>query len=347
MIQASTLLKYIFERLISTLLHQAFRKIKISTHPSVSPRGSRKVSVTMQNLELESFEVRWARKKCCNKLKQHKDYSSNWHKFAAELYRLDAEYESVESEKNVASTAEDDECMWTRWTRSTELLDRRVKQGAYASERALHLKQADLISARSGLSLSPPGMALPDPSTGRYADFSPNDSPETSALPCNSISSPLSCRGHSVQSRLRTRLVDAYNVAHPDPLKSGSLWCPFTGTYSNKGAMVAAYLVPVEPRAESIEALFGKSKSKELMSPRNCIIVSMQVQERLNKALLAIVADVSDIRDSSIIESWRRSRPKKYKIRVLNSEHPLMQFEIPETEKPFTSLDGRPIETEE
>lgn len=131
------------------------------------------------------------------------------------------------------------------------------------------------------------------------------------------------------QQRFRQRLVKSYAAGYSDSKKSDQfLWCPVLKKYLPSEFAVAAHLFSWAHGQDTLNAIFGPSLEDELFSPLNGMIVSKQFEKIWDKGFLAIVPDVKDDATDQELESWEKSNPKEYKVRILDPDNKIGKFQI-------------------
>ncbi|KAK5120536.1 hypothetical protein LTR85_006192 [Meristemomyces frigidus] len=302
---------------------------------SIPLRTSSKRPADIQSLEAEREKIKVARKSSNTKLKESRDWTSDWHSESAEICRLDAEYESVDAElawlkfKSArAGTDADDASIWSQWTAEPDFEKHTSKEEAYLSERRVHLHQAEKLKGDFGHEAAIKRSWISNFISGKTG---------------LGLGDRAGKRDDSAQSNLPRELVKLYNAAHPDERRREEWWCPVQAKYLDKHAFKAAHIFPVSFGKDNMGALFGGDKSGELMTPRNVMLMSTVIESRYDNALLTIVPDVNDIKDADVMAAWHKLRPKKYKVRVMQPDHPDMIDFIPNTNDTFASLDGKPL----
>ncbi len=157
-------------------------------------------------------------------------------------------------------------------------------------------------------------------------------------------------RDPAIQSSFRTKLIEACNSRHPDPL-SEKMWCPVLGSWidtSSENSLKAAHMFPYELGQTTMHSIFGMADRCELNEIENGLMLSSFVEEKISAGLLAIVPDVPDSPSVEEIKDWHLLELKPYKIRVLDANAKGMDKYIPcrpeGDEKPWKDLDGQTIQ---
>ena len=94
-----------------------------------------------------------------------------------------------------------------------------------------------------------------------------------------------------------------------------------------------------------MNAIFEATDSPELFSPRNGLLVSLQIEDAFDKGLMIIVPRLPNNPSTAEISLWNLSSPKEYKIRIIDPESKMynkrIRLEYPQTWK---DLDGTNVE---
>jgi len=69
---------------------------------------------------------------------------------------------------------------------------------------------------------------------------------------------------------------------------------------------------------DTMDAIFGKTKTPELSSARNGLLVSSLVEDIFDLGKLVLVPDLPDKPSTIEIGIWIMKRPREYKIRIIN-----------------------------
>ncbi|KAI9823653.1 MAG: hypothetical protein M1826_007671 [Phylliscum demangeonii] len=110
-------------------------------------------------------------------------------------------------------------------------------------------------------------------------------------------------RSKSDQSAMRTNTIDMYESLEPN---GEGLWCPIVGRFLPSSQMRAAHIFPYRLGSKVMALCFGKSSADEIMSPKNCLMVSSELETKFDQYLLVIVP-VTDAESSTgtIATRWQ------------------------------------------
>ena len=69
---------------------------------------------------------------------------------------------------------------------------------------------------------------------------------------------------------------------------------------------------------DTMDAIFGKTKTPKLFSARNGLLVSSLVEDIFDLGKLVLVSDLPNKPSAIEIAVWIMKRPREYKIRIIN-----------------------------
>jgi hypothetical protein len=124
-------------------------------------------------------------------------------------------------------------------------------------------------------------------------------------------------KDRTAESQFRTELIDSYNFRKPD--SEDGVWCPILGMWNDAGGSVAVQFFPWIHGQDTMTATFGKTKSPELFSPRNGLIVSRPFAKEFDSGKMVIVPHLPEKPTRDQILSWLKREPREYKIRIIDS----------------------------
>ncbi len=124
-------------------------------------------------------------------------------------------------------------------------------------------------------------------------------------------------RDPSDQSRFRAACIREYASKHPDPRRP-SLWCPILKTWVHERDTTAAHIFAYMHGQDVMNSVFGSMESPELFSPLNGMIISTYVEDKFDRGFMAIVPRLPDHPTVAQMSLWNNSKPKQYKICILN-----------------------------
>ncbi|RDW93996.1 uncharacterized protein DSM5745_01318 [Aspergillus mulundensis] len=123
-------------------------------------------------------------------------------------------------------------------------------------------------------------------------------------------------RNSGDQSSFRKELIATGDAKHP---KFEWLWVPVLGRYWPEEEVVAAHLFPCMHGQESMDDIFGKTKSPELFSARNGILVPRFFEKYLNAGKILIVPDLPDDRPPlAELLAWVSQETREFKLRIID-----------------------------
>lgn len=124
-------------------------------------------------------------------------------------------------------------------------------------------------------------------------------------------------RTTSLQSNLRAQVIKSYDLLCPDG--TNRLWDPFTSEWVRDTK--AAHLIPSSVGENDMATIFGWECRKELHTPFNCVIMSVELEKTFDKHLWSVVPDIPEPHTPNEIRNWHRSEVKEYRIRVNCPDH--------------------------
>lgn len=122
-----------------------------------------------------------------------------------------------------------------------------------------------------------------------------------------------------MQEEFRRNLIAAWKSTYPD-LKSDAPWCSVLGHFfPDDETMRAAHIFSWAEGQVAMDEIVGREveKVEELSEIRNGIMLSKYAVKLSNAA------------SQQEIDTWAKSEPEEYKIRVTNSEAKGMKIEAP------------------
>ena len=151
-------------------------------------------------------------------------------------------------------------------------------------------------------------------------------------------------REASLQSKFREAVIDDYDSKHPDWPRNETLWDPVLGVYIPATDTQAAHLFAYSHGQATMDAIFGPTD--ELFSPLNGLLLSNAVEKVFDQGFLAIVPLLSKCPSQEEIVAWNKLEVKEYMIRILDFQHPKIDYVIhpQKGELTWRQLDGSNIE---
>jgi hypothetical protein len=122
-------------------------------------------------------------------------------------------------------------------------------------------------------------------------------------------------RDREVQNEFRQQLIKVYDCKEPN---EDGLWCPILRRYCPSRDMIAGHLFASMHGQDTMDAIFGKTKSPELFSPCNGLLIHYSVEDYIDSGKFVIVPDLPDSPTKMDLTSWVRREPREYKIRILD-----------------------------
>ena len=143
------------------------------------------------------------------------------------------------------------------------------------------------------------------------------------------------------QGKFRKDLIAAYQSAHPEE-RTDALWCPIVNDWVLSEHVKAAHIFSHAQGTSMFRSIFGLEDS--LSSINNGIIMSSSAEQKFDKGFFVIVPLVVDETSPAAIETWIKSEPKRYKMRVINPEGAKMgNYLTPSSKTTWNDLDGREL----
>jgi hypothetical protein len=93
-----------------------------------------------------------------------------------------------------------------------------------------------------------------------------------------------------------------------------------------------------------MDAIFGETDEPELFSPLNGLVISSHIETKFESGLFAIVPDVPDEPTPDDLQQWHNSRPREYKLKIINKDAKILAQMIPYVDKTWKELDGKKLE---
>lgn len=149
-------------------------------------------------------------------------------------------------------------------------------------------------------------------------------------------------RDSSKQSNFRSAMIQAYESWYtgPEPF----LWCPILGDWMRSSQMVAAHLFGYMHGQQTMDAIFGKTKTPELFSPRNGLMISDVIEEVFDSGFLVIVPQLPDKPTKGQLAGWLVKSPREYKVRIIDSSSREIDHRIrPSCDMRWRDLDNKPL----
>ncbi|KAN0074034.1 hypothetical protein V8E54_007971 [Elaphomyces granulatus] len=122
-------------------------------------------------------------------------------------------------------------------------------------------------------------------------------------------------RNRKDRNNFRTEIIDAYASRYE---KQDWLWCPILGEWIHSKHTTAAHLFAYMHGQDTMDAIFGTTKTPELFSARNGLLVSSLVEDIFDLGKLVLVPDLPDKPSAMEIGVWIMKRPSEYKIRIID-----------------------------
>ena len=161
-------------------------------------------------------------------------------------------------------------------------------------------------------------------------------------------------RSSERQKQFRDELIRLMDPIHPGQDSSHFWWCPVMGDWCNK--VTAGHLFPSKSGDELMKAFFGEADQdmwidrpergkSELFRACNGILWSEQVEHRFSKGLFTIVPDLDEDPTPAEAEAWQQSKPKEYRVRVLQPNHKDMRAYVkPDGDMRYADLDNKRLQ---
>jgi HNH endonuclease len=117
-------------------------------------------------------------------------------------------------------------------------------------------------------------------------------------------------RNRKDQINFRTEIINSYASRHE---KQDWLWCPILGEWLHSKHTTAAHLFAYMHGQDTMDAIFGKTKTPELFSARNGLLVSSLVEDIFDLGKLVLIPDLPDKPSAIDMGVWMMKRPRDYK----------------------------------
>ncbi|KAJ5918166.1 hypothetical protein N7454_010541 [Penicillium verhagenii] len=118
------------------------------------------------------------------------------------------------------------------------------------------------------------------------------------------------------QSAFRADMISKYNAQREG--EDNLLWCPILGQWHDSESIVAAHLFAYMHGQVTMNAIFGKTKSPELFSPRNGLLISSTIERYMDAGKIVIVPDLPERPKVPELLKWLTSRSRSLKVRLLD-----------------------------
>ena len=131
-------------------------------------------------------------------------------------------------------------------------------------------------------------------------------------------------------------------------------FCPIVNAWMVDDVMRAAHISPYGAGQNTMDELFGRENEDrpEMFEIENGLIMCSYAESRIANGFMALVPDVPDNAPNEVVQEWRRSVVKQYKIRVICPDHKKMKMFLPgsgfspeskETPKRWVDLNGQRV----
>jgi hypothetical protein len=121
-------------------------------------------------------------------------------------------------------------------------------------------------------------------------------------------------RDGKLQTDFRKEMIKVYGSQHES---EDLLWCPIVGKWTNPKDMKAAHLFAYVHGQDTMDAIFGETKTPELFSPKNGILISSWI---VDSGKLVLVPDIPSTRPNLCdIRAWVNQEVRQYKIRIIDT----------------------------
>ena len=154
-------------------------------------------------------------------------------------------------------------------------------------------------------------------------------------------------RDSGEQSRFRKAVIESYNSAHPNfGRKNEFLWDPILNCWIPERETQAAHLFAYNHGQTTMNAIFGPMNPPELFSPLNGLLLSSMTESLFDKGFFTVVPNLPENPSEKDVAAWNSLKVKEYKIRILNFQHPKIDFVIHPIKPELTwrSLNGSKLE---
>ncbi|KAL2223429.1 hypothetical protein M432DRAFT_587350 [Thermoascus aurantiacus ATCC 26904] len=96
-------------------------------------------------------------------------------------------------------------------------------------------------------------------------------------------------RDDKMQNDFRREMIQVYGSLHKT---EGWIWCPVLGDWCHKNDTRAAHQFAYRHGQDTMDAIFGKTKTPELFSPRNGLTTPKYIEDTFDSGKLVIVPDL-------------------------------------------------------
>jgi len=129
------------------------------------------------------------------------------------------------------------------------------------------------------------------------------------------------------QSNFRKEIIKQYGFKYSSQgAFRGWLLNIITGLKEHKLYFTASHIFAYQHGEETMRAIFGDDTKDELLSPLNGLLLPNQVETQFKNGLLTIVPDITDFGSEAEITLWEQSRPREYKIKVLDKQRKICSW---------------------
>ena len=150
-------------------------------------------------------------------------------------------------------------------------------------------------------------------------------------------------RSSQAQSNFKSDLIESYNARDPRP-NTRFLWCPILRRFQMPGTITAGHLFPWRHGPDMMMSIFGTDANDELFSAQNGLLITNDIESKLDIGFIAIVPDLDDAATQSDITSWSENEPKNYKLRVLDRSSKFMNEIVePENTRTWADMDNQKL----
>jgi hypothetical protein len=122
-------------------------------------------------------------------------------------------------------------------------------------------------------------------------------------------------RDRSLQAKFRNDMMEVYLSKHRE---EDWLWCPILGEYFTPNDMTAGHLFAYMHGQDAMDAIFGPTKSPELFSPCNGLLINTAVEKYFDSGKVVIVPDLADCPTLNDIKTWVMGEVREYKVRIID-----------------------------
>ncbi|KAF2795828.1 hypothetical protein K505DRAFT_239106 [Melanomma pulvis-pyrius CBS 109.77] len=151
-------------------------------------------------------------------------------------------------------------------------------------------------------------------------------------------------RDTTIQSNFRQDVIKEYGLKHPGGRKyEDMVWDIVTGTYIHEMHSTASHLFSVRHGQDMMVAIFGEESKTELFSPRNALLLPVEIEKYFDSALFVIVPAIKHDASRAELPLWEQTNPRNYKIKILDFEHPSIN-QVVVAEKTWKMLDDHQLQ---